>query len=445
MTGYKPLEQRKKTVAIIGRPNVGKSTLFNRIVKKRDAIVDNMPGVTRDRKYAIAEWAGVEFDLIDTGGYVPNSDDVFELAIRNQVRYALQEADVIVFLTDITTGITALDQEIASMLLKSSASVVLAVNKVDNDLRESDLYDFYALGLGDPLPISAMSGRSTGDFLDAVTARLPKTQNVVDSTDAIKMAVVGRPNVGKSSYINAILGQEKVIVTDIPGTTRDAIDTRFRYQNHFIDIIDTAGLRKRARVTENVEFFSTVRTMDAIRRCDVAIVLLDATQGITDQDKKIIGSAIDSGKGVAIGVNKWDLLEKDTDTARNFELDLQDSLRDISYIPVVFISALTKQRIFKLLDTAMIIFGERSKEISTADLNNFLEKSIQKHHPPAYGDKWVKINYVTQIRINPPTFVFFTNEPRGIRKDYKYFLENQMREIFGFLGVAVRLHFRKKN
>jgi GTPase len=295
------------------------------------------------------------------------------------------------------------------------------------------------------MPISAMSGRMTGDFLDAVVERLPKTQNITESGDAIKMAVVGRPNVGKSSYINAILGQDKVIVTDIPGTTRDAIDTRFRYKNHFIDIIDTAGLRKHARVKEDVEFFSTVRTMDAIRRCDVAIVLIDAVQGIADQDKKIIGSAIDQGRGVAIGVNKWDLLQKDTDTARNFELDLQDSLRDIAYIPVVFISALTKQRIFKLLDTAMDIFVECSKEIATADLNNVLERSIEKHHPPAYGDKWVKINYVTQVRTNPPTFVFFTNEPRGIRKDYKYFLENQLRHAFGFSGVAVRLHFRKKH
>lgn len=436
---------KKPIVAIVGRPNVGKSTLFNRILRKREAIVDDKPGVTRDRKYAPADWAGYEFDLLDTGGYVPDSNDVFEKAIRKQVEYALQEADVIIFVTDVTTGVTALDEEIALLLQKSGTQIILAVNKVDHESRELDLAEFYRLGIGDPIPVSAIAGRRIGDFLDLVIEQMPKVMAKEEQSGDIKIAVLGRPNVGKSSYVNTLLGQDKMIVTEIAGTTRDAIDTQFRHHNRTITLIDTAGLRRRSRVTENVEFFSTVRTVHALRRCDVAIILLDATLDFSDQDKKIISEAIQNGKGIAIGVNKWDLVEKETNTARHLELKLQESLREISFIPTLFISAKTKQRAFKLLDVAVSVFEERNRQLQTAELNRFLEKTIAENHPPAYGDKWVKINYVTQVKTAPPLFVFFTNEPKGIKKNYKNYLENKLRAQFGFFGVPVRFQFRKKN
>ncbi len=437
---------KKPVVAILGRPNVGKSTLFNRIIRKREAIVDDTPGVTRDRKYALAEWAGVEFELVDTGGYVPNSDDIFEAAIRRQAKYAIQEARLVVFLVDATTSVTSLDEEIAGLLRHSGVDVLLAVNKVDNEAREIVLGEFYRLGLGQPFPISAISGRSVGDFLDAVVSLLPKSKSAEDPTEReVHLAVLGKPNVGKSSYVNAILGQDKLIVTDIPGTTRDSIDTRFRYRGKDIILIDTAGLRKRSKVKEAVEYFSNVRALDALRRCDVAIVLMDATQGITDQDKKIVGDAVAEGKGVVLGVNKWDLIEKDSDTARRFEQQVREGLREMAFIPILFISAKTKQRVFQLIEVATSVNKERQRQVQTAELNSFLEASLLKNHPPSYGSKWVKINYVTQTKICPPVFTFFTNEPRGIKRNYRNYLENQLRRSFGFMGVPIRMHFRKKN
>ena len=433
-------------VAILGRPNVGKSTLFNRIIRKREAIVDDKPGVTRDRIYAQTDWAGKEFDLIDTGGYVPASDDVFERAIREQVEMALREADVIVFVTDVKSGLSAMDEEISSMLLKAGIKVVLAVNKVDNDEREANLTEFYSLGLGEPHPISAISGRQIGDLLDAVVVDLPSiSSSKLPSDTDIKLAVLGKPNVGKSSYVNAILGEDRHIVTEIPGTTRDAIDTRIVYNEKDIVLIDTAGLRKKARVKENIEYFSNLRTMNALRRCDVAIIFLDAVDGITDQDKKIISSAVSEGKGIVLGVNKWDLIEKDTMTARKFELDIQDAIANMSYIPIMFISALVKQRIFRLLDLAISIYKERQRVIKTAELNRLLRLVVTRNQPASYGSKHVKINYVTQARAEPPTFVFFTNEPKGIKKNYRNYLENQIRKQYGFLGVPIRMSFRQKN
>lgn len=433
-------------MAILGRPNVGKSTLFNRIIRKREAIVDDAPGVTRDRKYAPADWAGVEFELVDTGGYVPNSDDIFEAAIRRQAKYAIEEARLVVFLVDATTAVTPLDEEIAGLLRHSGVDVILAVNKVDNEAREIDLGEFYRLGLGQPFPISAISGRSIGDFLDAVISFLPKSKLAEDSAEReIHLAVLGKPNVGKSSYVNAILGQDKLIVTNVPGTTRDSIDTKFRYKGKDIILIDTAGLRKRSKVKEAVEYFSTVRSMDALRRCDVSIILLDATEGITDQDKKIVSDAVEEGKGVVLGINKWDLIEKDTDTARRFEQKVREGLREMAFVPIMFISAKTKQRVFQLIEVATSVNSERQRQIQTAELNSFLEASLSKNHPPAYGSKYVKINYVTQTKICPPVFTFFTNEPRGIKRNYRNYLENQLRRSFGFMGVPIRLHFRKKN
>jgi GTPase len=440
------MNKKPTIVAIIGRPNVGKSTLFNRIIGKREAIVDDKPGVTRDRKYATCEWCGVSFDLMDTGGYVTDSEDVFEEAIRKQVHQALEETDVVVFVTDITTGITAIDLDIARMLQKAKIPVVLAVNKIDNEQRNFDIGEFYRLGLGEPAPISAISGRTIGDFLDLLVDKMPYKQTIMEKpAQAIQLAVIGKPNVGKSSFINALLGEEKHIVTDIAGTTRDTIDTLIRYQNQDLILIDTAGLRRKARVREDVEYFSTVRTHLAIRRCDVAVILLDATESFSEQDKKIIDGAIEAGCGIVVAVNKWDLIEKDTLTAQNYRKELEDAFRDFSFIPILFISAKTRQRVFKAVDTALTIYQELHRQLKTSELNKFLEEAIEQNHPPAYGDKWVKINYVTQIKVKPPLFCFFTNEPRGIPQNYRNYLENQLRIRFGFSGVPIRFVFRKKN
>ncbi|MDZ7315748.1 MAG: ribosome biogenesis GTPase Der [candidate division KSB1 bacterium] len=436
---------KKPIVAIIGRPNVGKSTLFNRIIRRREAIVDDTPGLTRDRKQAAAEWAGVEFDLLDTGGYVPFSDDVFERAIRRQVELALNEADLAVLLCDVTDGVTPLDLEIAEMVRRSGVSSLVAVNKVDNEKREADVAEFFQLGLGEPSAISAMAGRAIGDFLDRVVHLLPQRAAAAEELPEMRLAIVGRPNVGKSSLVNALLGQEKMIVTEIAGTTRDAVDSILRYYGRSIVLVDTAGLRKRSRIKEDIEYFSTLRTAEALRRCDVAVVLVDAVEGLTDQDKSIIGNALSLGKGVVVAVNKWDLVEKDTNTARHFEMTMREELRDLRFLPILFISAVTKQRIFKVIDVALSVHQERQKRLATGDLNRCLQDAVAENHPPAYGSKWIKINYATQVKSAPPTFIFFTNEPRGIKSNYRHYLENKLRERFGFFGVPIRMVFRKKN
>jgi len=437
---------KKPVVAIVGRPNVGKSTLFNRIIQRREAIVDDQPGITRDRKYVPAEWAGVEFMLLDTGGYVPASKDVFERAIRKQIELALNEAHLIIFVVDVTTGITSIDAEIANILKRSERNIILTVNKVDNEKREFDLYEFYNLGLGEPYPVSAINGRQTGDFLDKVVEYVPKQNGHLPTEDErVRIAVVGRPNVGKSSYVNALLGKSKMIVTEIPGTTRDSIDTEMDYNENKLVLIDTAGLRKSSRVRENVEYFSNVRTQNALRRCDVAVILIDAMDGLTDQDKHIIMTAIDAGKGIVLGVNKWDLVEKDTLSARRFEQEMQTQIRDLNYVPIIFISALTKQRVFRLVETATSVYNERKRKLKTSELNKFLHSAVEEHHPPAHGSKWVKLNYATQVRTEPPLFVFFTNEPKGIHKNYRNYLENRIRDQFGFFGVPIRMSFRRKS
>ena len=436
---------KRPLVAIIGRPNVGKSTLFNRILRRKEAIVDGTPGVTRDRKQAAVDWSGAYFDLLDTGGFVPGSEDVFEKAILEQIDLALAEAVAIIFVIDVIAGVTPIDLEISSRLRRSGLPVALAVNKVDNERRELQLSEFYQLGLGIPHPVSALSGRGMGDFLDAVLEILPRTRGEEELEQATRLAVVGRPNVGKSSYINALLGQDKLIVTEIPGTTRDAIDTRIIYYKRPLILVDTAGLRKRARVTQNLEYYSTVRTFKALKQCDVAMIMIDAAEGLTDQDKKIVQSAIRDGVGVVLGVNKWDLLKVDSATARRMEVEIRESVRDLAYAPIVFISALRRQRIFRLLDNALKVADDRNRRLSTAELNDFLEQALVKHHPPAFGDRHVKINYATQVRVRPPLFIFFTNEPKGIKTSYKNYLENQFRERFGFHGVPLRFQFRKKN
>lgn len=436
----------KPILAIIGRPNVGKSTLYNRIVRKRDAIVDDQPGVTRDRKYADADWNGVDFTLIDTGGYLPDSENLIHKAVLNQVHQVIAEADVIAFMVDVTTGVTSIDQEIAKVLKKSNKQVLLTVNKVDNETREFELGEFYKLGLGEPIPVSAISGRRTGDFLDEVVKRFPDTKSKSSESEEpeIKIAVVGKPNVGKSSFVNAVLGQDKLIVTDIPGTTRDAIDTPFTYYGHRFLLIDTAGLRKRSRVKEPVEYFSTVRSLASIQRCDVAVIIVDAQDGITDQDKTVIKEAVQFKKGMVLAINKWDLIEKNSQTAIEFEKQIKESIPYLNYMPIIFISALTHQRVFKVVEIASSIFQERTKKIKTSELNDFFEPIIQTTTPAAVGGKEIKIKYVTQVKTSPPVFAFFCNHPTLIKDNYRSFLENKLRERFGFFGVPLTFVFRRK-
>lgn len=436
----------KPILAIIGRPNVGKSTLYNRIIRKRDAIVDDQPGVTRDRKYADAEWSGVNFTIVDTGGYLPDSENLIHQAVLNQVHQAIDEADVIAFLVDVTTGITVIDQEIARILKRCNKPIIVAVNKVDNEIRELEVPDFYQLGLGDPVPVSAISGRSVGDFLDLVIKRFPaaKLSPGVEEEPEIKIAVVGKPNVGKSSFVNAVLGQEKVIVTHIPGTTRDAIDTPFKYYGRRFLLIDTAGLRKRSRVKEAVEYFSTVRSVASIQRCDVAVVVIDAQDGITDQDKTVIHQAVQFKKGVVLAINKWDLIEKNADTAMEYQRRIHEAIPYFSYLPVIFISALTRQRVFKVIESAQLVFEQRRKRIATSELNDYFEPIIAATPPAAVAGKEIKIKYVTQIKASPPVFAFFCNHPKLIKANYRSFLENKLRERFGFLGVPITLVFRRK-
>jgi GTPase len=434
-----------RIVAIIGRPNVGKSTLFNRIVGSREAIVDDMPGVTRDRLYATTEWAGKSFTLIDTGGYVTDSTDVFEQAIREQAEIAIDEAASVIFVVDATTGITPLDEEIADILRKSNKKIHLVVNKVDNEMREFDAAPFFKLGLGEPITLSALVGRKIGDFLDLIT-RLFSTNDERDEQDTrLKLAVVGKPNVGKSSLVNALLGVPRNIVTDIPGTTRDAIDSILKYQKEEIVLIDTAGLRRKSRLKESVEFYSTLRSLKSIDRCDVAICMVDAEAGIDKQDLRIIETIVERHRGLILAANKWDAVEKDDQTAKAYEIALRQLLRIYDYIPVVFISALHKQRIFKVVELAKTVFAEQTKRIPTNKLNKVLSEAVRAHSPSSSTGKEIKLNYFTQVKTNPPAFAFFANEPKLIEENYKRYLENKLRQHFGFVGVPISIYFRKKN
>jgi GTP-binding protein len=435
----------RNIVAIVGRPNVGKSTLFNRIIGERDAIVDPQSGVTRDRHYGEAQWNGKKFTVIDTGGYVPESKDVFEAAIREQVWIAIEEADVIVFVVDGITGVTPLDVEIAKILRQTNKKVVLAVNKIDNEKSEIYTAQFYELGVGEPFPISALHGRKIGDFLDEVVKDLPSVDGEEkNEEDQIKVAIVGQPNVGKSSFVNAVLGENRTIVTDIPGTTRDSIDTQFEYNGNRFLLIDTAGLRKRSKIKESIEFYSAIRALKALQRCDVAVVMLDATCGLERQDLRIIGEAAELKKGIVIAVNKWDLVEKDANTALEYEHALKSRLKVFDYVPVVFISAKTKQRIFKVLDLAKVVHDERAKRIKTSELNKVLFPIVKETPPPAVSGKEIKIKYVTQVKSSPPVFAFFANFPDDIPEHYKRFLENKIRENFGFIGVPLTIIFKRK-
>ena len=432
-------------LAIVGRPNVGKSTLFNRIIGAQKAIVHDDPGVTRDRHYAMTEWAGIQFTVIDTGGYVPNSEDVFEAAIREQAEIAINEAHAVVFMVDSTTGITPLDEEIAGILRKSNKKIHLVVNKVDNSKRELDAAQFYKLGLGEPLSISALAGRKIGDFLDEVTKNFSKNGTGESTDTRLKLAVVGKPNVGKSLFVNTLLGKTRSIVTPIPGTTRDSIDSILRYEGEEIILIDTAGLRRRSRIKESVEFYSTLRALKSLDRCDVAILIVDAEDGMDKQDLRIMANIAERHRGTVLAVNKWDLVEKDEHTAQAYERALRKRLRVFDYVPIIFISALKKQRIFKVIDLSKTVHVEMTKRIPTNQLNKVLLKEIEATPPASSTGKDIKLNYVTQVKTNPPLFTFFANEPTLIEERYKRFLERKIREHFGFDGVSLSLSFRRKH
>ena len=431
-------------VAIIGRPNVGKSTFFNRLIGERKAIVDDSSGVTRDRHYGIAHWSGVDFTIIDTGGYVTESDDIFEKAIREQVHIAMEEADVLVFMVDVTTGITPLDQEFADIVRRSNKPVILVVNKVDHHGRAEDSFEFYELALGTPFDVSSVNGSGTGDVLDEILRNLPDKPAPLDDK-LPRIAVVGRPNVGKSSLINALLGHEANIVTPIAGTTRDSLHTRYQAFGHDIYLVDTAGLRKKSKIEENIEFYSTLRTLRGIEECDVAILMLDATQGIESQDLNVLSQIEKQRKGVVIVVNKWDLvMDKDTHTAKEYQTAIEERIKPLSGVPIIFISVQEKQRVLKVLDLAMHVYAQKNRKISTSVLNEKMLAAIQAYKPPSIRGKFVRIKYITQVEASVPTFLFFTNHPKDIKENYKRYLENKIREYFGFEGVPINLFFRQK-
>jgi len=431
-------------VAIVGRPNVGKSTLFNRLVGQRQAIVEDIPGVTRDRIYGYSEWNGKRFMLVDTGGFIPGSEDVMERSVREQAMIAIEEADVILFVCDGRDGVTSFDMDIANILRSSEKPVVLIVNKCDNSIQLANSYEFYSLGLGEPYAISALSGFNTGDFLDVIAENL-QDDDIEDTDTRQKLALVGRPNVGKSSLSNALLGKDRSIVTDIPGTTRDSIDSVVKYYGEEIVLVDTAGLRKRSHINENVEMYSTMRTMRAIERCDIGVVLIDATRGLEEQDKKIINLVSDARKGIIIAVNKWDLIEKDHKTADEFTNIIRNELRTFEYVPIVYISALTRQRITKIIEIAKEIDTRRKTRIKTSELNATLLPFFEKTPPPAVKGLDLRINYVTQVGTEPPVFAFFLNHPHLLPDSYKRFMERILRENFDFVGTPISFVFRRKN
>lgn len=434
------------TVAITGRPNVGKSTFFNRLLEQRKAIVDDISGVTRDRQYGVAEWIGKSFNLIDTGGFVPQSDDVFEREIRKQVHIAIDEANAIIFMVDAATGITSLDESMADLLRKSVKPVFLVVNKVDNHNRLLEASEFYSLGFENIFFLSSISGSGTGELLDAIVGLIPEDN--IDENAALesipKFAIIGQPNVGKSSLLNALIGKERTIVSDIAGTTRDTIHTHYNLFNKEFILIDTAGIRRKTKVHEDLEFYSVIRAIKAMDEADICLLLLDAGKGITAQDLSIFSLAVKKGKGIVVLVNKWDLTDKETNTARDYEKELKKRFAPFSDVPILFISVIEKQRIFKSIEAALQVFENKLRKVTTSKLNEVMQKAFESYHPPVVRGNAVKIKYVTQLPTNTPSFAFFCNYPDDIKTPYRNYLENQLRENFDFSGVPVRLFFRKK-
>ena len=432
-----------RIVAIVGRPNVGKSTLFNRLTDSREAIVDEVSGVTRDRNYGVSNWNGMDFSVIDTGGYVQNSDDIFEEEINKQVLLAIEESDLILFMVDVTCGIHELDTSVASMLRRVDKKVILVVNKVDNGERLLEASEFYNLGLGDYFPLSSMNGSGTGELLDEMVKNLPEEEPAL-TPELPRIAIVGRPNVGKSSLVNSLLGEERNIVTPLAGTTRDSIYTRYNKFQHDFLLVDTAGLRKKAKVSEDIEFYSVMRAVKTIENSDICLLLIDATRGIEAQDLNIMSLIQKNNKGMIVLVNKWDLIEKENNTTIIFENDIREKTAPFTDYPILFISAINKQRIHKVLELVEKVNENRNRKISTSELNEVMLQVVKNNPPPALKGKYVKIKYVTQLPIYTPAFAFFCNLPQYVKDPYKRYLENRMRERFEFTGVPIRIFFRKK-
>jgi len=434
------------TLAITGRPNVGKSTFFNRLLEQRKAIVDDISGVTRDRQYGVAEWAGKTFNVIDTGGFVAGSNDVFEREIRKQVVIAIEEANAIIFMVDAATGITELDNAMADLLRRSTKPVFLVVNKVDNNERLLEASEFYSLGFEQIFFISSISGSGTGEILDAVTALISEEDSAGTQEEGLpKFAIIGQPNVGKSSLLNALIGQERTIVSDIAGTTRDTIHTHYNLFNKEFILIDTAGIRRKAKVHEDLEFYSVIRAIKALDEADVCLLMLDAGKGISAQDLAIFSMAVKKAKGIVVLVNKWDLVEdKKTNTIKDYEKELKSRLAPFSDVPIIFISVTEKQRIFKSIETALEVYESRKRKIPTSQLNEVMLKAIESYHPPVVRGHAIKIKYISQLPTHTPAFAFFCNFPDDIKAPYRNYLENQLREKFKFTGVPLRIYFRKK-
>ncbi len=431
-------------VAIVGRPNVGKSTLFNRLTESRDAIVNEESGVTRDRQYGKVLWNGKEISIADTGGYVVNSDDIFEDEIRKQIFVAIEEADAILFVVDVMTGITDMDEQVASILRRTQKKVILVVNKVDNGKLENDAVEFYNLGLGDYFTVSSTNGGGTGDLLDKIMDSLVFEEEIVEELDIPRFAIVGRPNVGKSSLTNAFIGEDRNIVTDLAGTTRDSIDTRFNKFGFDFILTDTAGLRKKAKVHEDLEFYSTLRAIRAIEACDVCLLLIDAERGIEAQDMSILSVIHKNKKGLVLCINKWDLIDKETKTAKEYEDNVRERFAPFTDFPIVFTSVKNKQRIHKTLEVAMDVYENRKRQITTSKLNEVMQEAIERNGPPSIKGKYIKIKYITQLRTATPAFAFFANLPQYIKDPYKRYLENQIRKNWNFHGAPVQIFIRKK-
>lgn len=434
----------KPLVALVGRPNVGKSTLFNRLVGERMAIVEDLPGTTRDRLYGEFQWDGRDIAVVDTGGIVPGlSEDVSE-SVFEQAQLAIEEADVIVFLVDSRSGITAVDQDITNMLRRSGKRVIVAANKVDNVQQEMTAFEFHALGLGDPQPVSAGRGINTGDLLDRIVSLLPPPVEEDSDEEVARVAIVGRPNVGKSSLVNALVGEKRTIVSEVPGTTRDAVDTVLEYKGETVVLVDTAGIRRRGKIGQGIERYSVIRALRAIDRADVAVLVVDATQPLVAQDAHVAGFVQQEGTGLVVAVNKWDLIEKDSRTMPEYERAIREELKFMPYVPIIFISAVTGQRIQHVLDLALSIRAERAKRISTGLLNEAVRKALLEHQPAAQHGKLVKLFYITQVAIDPPTFVVKVNDPDAVHFSYRRFLENRLRDQFGFFGTPIRIYFRPR-
>ena len=433
---------KKSVVAIVGRANVGKSTLFNRICRKRSAIVDFEEGVTRDRKYEEAEWTGHNFIVVDTGGIIPKSTDSIDKAVKFQAEIAIEEAEFILFMVDAKVGTTDIDMEIARILSGHREKVMLVANKVDNEKDELEIYDFLKLGFGDSFPIAAIHGRNVGNFLDEVVKHVDTITDSEQKNDAIRVAIVGKPNVGKSSIVNKLSGQESIIVTDIPGTTRDSIDLHFIYNNEKLIFIDTAGLRRKKRIKYGVEYFSTMRTIESINRADIVLVILDATEEISDQDQKIVSYAARNYKDIIIVCNKWDLIDKDNSTTGEHVKKIKNELEFVEYAPIIFVSALTGQRVHKILDLILQVEEESKKRIPTSELNKFLERVLAKFPPTHSSGKHTKIYFCTQVKSHPPTFIFFCNNPKLVTTHYRRYLTNQLRDTFKFEGASIKTFFR---